>query len=186
MKGTLWIGWATWVVSGLSRRPSLEFCNSPFLIAQNLRSFPLTNEKSFSSSLLKLRCRQNASGWIPSFIWCRLRGNTSGQFKKALETETGFWDGGWESDWKDHGNKTIFNFFKKLPFGFDVWLQYGYGDRVCSYFLDNWPFPSIFFLWENRSLSNAALWLTPHYSYSPVRLSNPPRLLLENALSSAQ
>lgn len=117
--------WLSYVCSQWSfRRPSSEFCNSPFLLAQKLRNLPLTNEKSFSSPLLKLcQLGQNACGWNPSFIGCPLRGNTSGQFKKALETETGFWDGGWESDWKDHGNKTIFNFFKKLSFD----LMFGFG-----------------------------------------------------------
>lgn len=67
------------------RRPEAlrEFCNSTFLLAQDLQSVPLTYEKSFSSALLKQRwLGQNASGWNLGFIRCCLRKNTYGSSRK--------------------------------------------------------------------------------------------------------
>ena len=82
-----------------------------------------------------------------------------------------------------HGNRTIVNILKNIIILFYIWLEYG--DHVCLYFPDSWPVPSVVFLWENATLPNAALSLTPHYSYSLVRLSNPC-LLLKNAVSSTE
>lgn len=83
--------------------------------------------------------------------------------------------------WKQNDFKLKKN--KKLSVLFSIWCHYG--DSVCASFLDSWPVPSASSLWENVCLPNVALWLTPHYSDSLVRLSTPC-LLLKNAFGSTE
>lgn len=110
------------------------------------------HENFFSSALLKL-CwlGPNASGWNLGFIRCCLRKNTYASSRKHGKQKQGLGllcgDRLLQVSWKRNDVKLQ----KKSPSVlFSIWCHYG--DRVCAYFLDYWPVPSVSSLWENACL----------------------------------
>lgn len=69
--------------------------------------------------------------------------------KQGLEV---IWNQILERIWYNKQNN--FKLLKHVIILFNIWLQYSHS--VCPYFLDNWAFPSVFFLWENVYLPNTA------------------------------